>query len=495
MPDSQCGEDEWFWLLGFLAALSYTLWYTFKDDMLKLGFNWIRCLKCILTKFGGNSPDDSTPKIVGVMKIVLPGNMASSVAINEATQLATRQQDQTSGVEKQNAGSGTSEKQTSFADKNYFGIIVYFVQMSAVMKIDIHFSNIDKNESFLDKIVHYIEMFLNIEITQFSFNVCPVKGLTMMGKYLYRLLFLLGIYTSWIGIIIITIIILQITKKMANVSKRIKSFNIKLIKGVIEIIKYTYSGFCVVIFTSLVCSRIGEDYVWFYDGSNVCLEAWQGLMVLFGIFYAIPFPFVLAMAMKLLRNGDITHVTFILCSLCPFFGFCVIIIYQFAKSVKNKSNVANDSTLSEESEAILSVLQGPYREDDSQVIMYWEAMISVRRLLISTMTLLAFKSMRMIIISVLCILFLYQHSYMSPFNIKQSNRVEGLSLFLLSVNSVSNLLKACLSDSGIVPSGPNVIFYKGLEMCEKLFVLIIIMYVLFIELLPSFKCFCQKKSR
>ncbi len=42
-------------------------------------------------------------------------------------------------------------------------------------------------------------------------------------------------------------------------------------------------------------------------------------------------------------------------------------------------------------------------------------------------------------------------------------------------------LKACLTDSGVVPSGPSVQFFKSLEFCEKIFVLFIISLMLVTE--------------
>ena len=88
----------------------------------------------------------------------------------------------------------------------------------------------------------------------------------------------------------------------------------------------------------------------------------------------------------------------------------------------------------------------------------------------------------MVLMTGLCIAFLYQHNSISPFQVTKSNHVEGLSLALLIVVSVINLLKASLTDSGVVPTGPSVLFFKSLELSEKLFVLLIISYILGIEL-------------
>ena len=62
-------------------------------------------------------------------------------------------------------------------------------------------------------------------------------------------------------------------------------------------------------------------------GTVTCYSGWQITILLFGIFYAIPFPFVLVLAMSLLKRGKIPSVTFVSCCLCPLIALCVIFIH------------------------------------------------------------------------------------------------------------------------------------------------------------------------
>ena len=117
-------------------------------------------------------------------------------------------------------------------------------------------------------------------------------------------------------------------------------------------------------------------------------------------------------------------------------------------------------------------------------MLYWEAMVTIRRLMIVGMTLVIHASFRMVIITAFCLIFLVQHIYMRPFHARKSNDVETLSLALLVMASMINLPKAFLTDSGVIPSGPIVPFFKSLELCEKMFVLILIVYILFVEIKP-----------
>ncbi len=137
--------------------------------------------------------------------------------------------------------------------------------------------------------------------------------------------------------------------------------------------------------------------------------------------------------------------------------------------------------VSDAGKAIISVLQGPFRDDSNHMTLYWEAMVSTRQLLTTAVTLLGAPSIEMIVITILSLLFLYQHVHVSPFQVRTSNYIEGLSLTLLTITAVINLLKAFLTEAGVVPSGPSVLFFQVLELGEKIFVFIVIAAIVLIE--------------
>ncbi len=444
--DNSCGGDQWFWLLVPFATLAYAMWYTCKDDVFRLIF---RCLKQSMQSF---KKDDV------------------SAASNSS-----------SADSKTNTSSNDDAINKVEVDKGYFGIVTYFVQMAAVIKIPIEFNDFDNRESFLDKLLNNIETFLNIDLRQLSFDACPIVGLTTAGKQAYRFMFLVGIYISWAVVFLLIIIALKWLQKgniLGTMTRRFQSFKLLLVRSFVEIIKYTYSGFCSIIFMSLICVNIGNKYVWWYDGSNICFEKWQILIIMFGIFYAVPFPLTLFLSMRWLKTKKISTLAFLCCSLCPFFTVCF-----FFKENGKKKAITNPlaKKYSKESVVILSVLQGPYREEGNKVTIYWEAVISFRRFLISIMSLISNASIRMMIIATISVLFFGQHIFFLPFKAKASNYAEAFSLLLLVLTSIINLFKASLTDSGVVPSGPSVPFFKGLEMCEKLFIFFLIAYILAFE--------------
>ncbi len=507
--NSQCGGDQWFWLLVSLASFGYAIWYTFKDAIFGYIFDKIKKLTQIYASLKIKAGDvQAKINTVSVQDIrsenVSPVGEAEVPDVYELDSINDSDLDCIREETSRMSFHGHKNRELDIehtlhvpdsqylekdVDKGYFGIFSYYIQMAAIMKIHIEFSDVDKSDSFLDQIITIIGQFINIELTQLSFDVCPIVGLTTMGKLIFKLMFLFGIYFSWICLFILILVLLRLIKRKKNMSthfEKLRSFHLQLVTGLVEIIKYTYSSFCGIIFMSLAWTRVGTEYVWWYDGSQAFPNGWQILLVIFGLFYAIPFPLTLSVGMKLLKEGQISPATFFLYCLCP----ASIVFFKLLKKPDINEATSDSRPLSKASKAIISVLQGKYREDDTFLTLYWEAMVSIRRILITASTIIHFASIRLIITTILNSLFLYQHVHIYPFQIKSSNYVEGLSLLLLLINSVINLLKACLTDSAVVPSGPSVSFFKGLELTEKLFVLSLLSCIFIIELKPN-----RKKSK
>ncbi len=467
-PDKNCGNDQWFWFLTLILTMIYAIWYTFKGNLFAL---FSKCWKGRQSK---------APQKVRRLKVNSVGQ--DSIGKQNAMPIANVNPKQVSKgkLPKQEKPSTSTERNKKNPENGYFGIVTYFVQMAAVMKIQIEFSDVHKSEPFLDKLLNTIGTFLDIEPDNISIDACPIKGLVTKYKHTYKLVFLLGVYVSW-SLLFLGYYLLRAIRKHGTTAKetndKMLRIKCKLIQGIIEIVKYTYSGICTVIFMSLVCVQIGSNYVWWYDATNTCLQTWQTVMVILALVYALPFPVALFFGMKMLRGNQISARKFIICCIFPPLSIFLAIKYHNKKAKRNLSN-----QMPRESMAIIEKLQGPYREGDEQMTLYWEAMVSTWRLLITAMTLVGFASIRMVFITAFCILFAIQNVYMAPFQVKHSNHVETFSLFLLSIVAVINLMKALLTDAGVVPSGPSVSFFKGTEFTEKILILFLFIFIVGIEL-------------
>ena len=155
IPNIECGVP-WLWYVCLLAVIAYMLWYTFKDNILGFPLHFI-------TKF----------------------------------------------CMKENC---TSQD----VDKGYFGILTYFVQAAAMMRLSVGIDSPDTLTSTVQQIEHYVGLLLSIELSYISYNLCPYEGITTYAKLNFKLLFLTAIYISWI---IIFSLFLLVSKIIVNISK------------------------------------------------------------------------------------------------------------------------------------------------------------------------------------------------------------------------------------------------------------------------------------
>ncbi len=492
IPDSECEDDFLFWMFAIPIAFGYALWYTFKREILSYFLLIILpVLSRIDSWFRKKDQYHSTSSKENNLNPT-PYTRRENRFRKDKMNLKGIQSENGSGSSNNinsdpEQGPGSNIKKQQSKSKGYFDIVTFYVQMSAAIAIAIEFSDIDDSKSVLDYISDNIDRVLNFALSDITIKFCPISELSTRGKHISVLAFLCSVYVAW-GLIYTCLSFLWLCFRCRSASRgqdTLNSAKLKFIAGLVDIIKYTYEGFCEVIFLSLICVEINNTHVWWYDASQECLEIWQIGMLIFALVFALPFPFALFLAMKYLEQKRISPFAFFLCCLCPLLGIVFMVLCSYCCK-------PSDGQLSKSSEKILYTLQGPFRKDPKHATLYWEAVISVRRLLITGMTLLkGFGSVRMVVLSCLCVTFLIHHNYRMPFQYRTSNHVETLSLSLLSIFCIFNLLKASLTDFGVVPEGPTVDFFKAVEFIEKLFPIILIVVIVIIEVRRRFK----KKSK
>ena len=433
IPNSECGV-QWLWYVCLLAVTVYMLWYTFKDDILGIPSN-------LVTKFC--MKEKSSPEDV---------------------------------------------------DKGYFGILTYFVQAAAMMRLSVGIDYPHTLTSTVQQIEHYIGLLLSIELSYISYNLCPYEGITTYAKLNFKLIFLTAIYISWIVIfslfLLISKIVINISKK--NHSNGLNAIKLRFITGIVEIIKYTYGGFSGVIFTCLTCVTMFGDLIWKYDGTIKCLNTWQTGMLSICILYVIPFPLMLVLGLKLLDNGRISSTSFLLGCIMPlpFLIIWIVPLYQWQKKSKSNKVVAigelNESEskqnvgLSSISDKIINGFQGTYKTTEGGA-QYWESIMILRRMLLGATGLLQNSIYQMSCCSILSIIFLIHQVYVEPFIYDAANYAESFSLSLLCFASIISLLKSVYIQMGIIPKGSVVEFFNVLRFSESAMILILILFVIICE--------------
>ena len=436
--DEECGVS-WLAPVAILAVSGYMLWYTFKDDI--LGF--------------------------------------PSFLINKICRKNDDQSD-SDGV-----------------DKGYFGIMTYFVQAAGMMRLSLDLGTIDTSTTTVQEIEKYIGLLLSIELSYISYNFCPYEGATTMIRLFFKFMFLIGIYISWAIIfplfVLISNIIQSLLKHKSN--NNVIAIKLRFIKGLVEIIKYTYGGFTGIVFTSIICITIGDDYVWQYDGTVSCLSKWQIGMLVTCIIYTVPFPFVLMLGMKLLEKNQISSTHFLVGCIVPLpVIFIWPIIFCTKKTVIKETKVSpvdegeistqeeheNGTFLSTATEEILGSFQGAYVTNKT-ASQYWESVMTFRRLLLGVTSLLQNSIIQMSSCLFLCVIFLAHQMYVQPFVYRGANMAESFSLLLLCAVATLNLLKSMYIKMGIVPDGPDMKVFHFLRFGESLLIILLIIFIILLE--------------
>ncbi len=344
VPDSECGKAHWFWIVAFLGTLFYAMWYTFLGNTFEPFFNLLFIKTCKKLSQGTNKMKRAITVEGPIINILSRsddsnGNNKDGIDRNNCADKMTHQNTEKNirGINQNELGAPVSPQTKVYKNKGYFGIFNNFIQMAAAMKIKIEYGNGQNNQSLLDNMTNLVHSFVSVKLSEISSDVCPIVGLTTLGRHIYDLIFTFGIYWSWF-LMFMTIICLSSVMKKANLSRffKLDTLSYTMVGGLIKIIKFTYTKICSISFMSVTCVQIGSDYVWRYDARNICFETWQTVISVFGVFNVLPFPFALFMAMTRLNNNKISAPLFIAVCLFPGPGLISILIWDVFKGGHSK---------------------------------------------------------------------------------------------------------------------------------------------------------------
>ena len=443
VPDTSCGQS-WFWVVTVIAMTTYMLWYTFKDDILRIPQTLWKCV---------HENKDQMEEQMG--------------------------------------------PQDEDVDKGYFGILIFFVQAVGMMRLAIDSDTSEIRTDTAEKAEAYIGLLLNVELTYFSTDLCALQQLDTTKKTIFKYIFQIGIYVSWFAVAFLYLLLKCCgLQKKSCWSQQANVLKLKFIKGLLEVLKYTYSGFTGIVFMSIACVTIGNDSVWFYDGTVSCFNLWQKSMIVFCFVYVLPFPVILVFGLKLLRLKQISNPHFVAGCFIPL-PFAIVwikmlcsmknkVFWFSGKNMKNANNCFDVTNMSDVTEEILGNLQGPYKTEQN-ISEYWESVMILRRLLLAATVLISNSVIQLGACLVLCCIFLVHHNYKQPFANLPSNYVESLSLMLLCVVAATNFFKSIYINLGLSPEGIFMETLVVMKLIESLGIFVLIAFVLLLELITQGK--------
>ncbi len=578
VEDRVC-DDHWVWPVAIVGALFYIIYYMYKSEMVHLAVFLFESMLsvCEKTKPDTNATNDgkefnNRTNVLNIHKEASPALSVKSEAgaastpiprhqsniipplvpvklnnlklnnvdvVTKATQVDvshlksevqwTSLLTKLSHLDPDQREKLADREETEGVDRGYLGIITYFAQASSLMQVHVEFANISYT-SILDKMQEYTVKYLDFDVYQVELRICPFAGINALFKALIKTLFVLTIYSLWLIFFIITNLVLICSSEGSKRKAFVNRFRLKLIEGLVEVIKYTFSSLAGSNFSLLTCVFLGDDFVWKLDGTITCFQQWQGLAALFLLFYTIPFSFSLALGSKFLKEGKISSTHFLLSCIMPLpacgLWLCLYLCKwrrnrQAGPVPKRKKRRAFESQekLSDTAMVILDVLQGPYRSNDETIIsvpnvfhlnnpdrlqeendsrifklssaMYWEGVMVFRRLVLNALMLVNNDIIRLTVMSVICLIISLHHTYIKPFKLNRSNRAETLSLSFLLILCTMNAIKASFSESGTIPQGPNESLLLFFQQAGTIFLFVLISFILLTELF----CFMQARYK
>ncbi len=438
VANNKC-TDWWIWPASILMAVIYLIWYMYKGEIgAGVGFLFTSIPSLKLPRLGTTSSKVQHVKV----NPYKPG---------------TKSQDNPQRPE-----DASKEK----ADKAYFDILVYFVNIVSLLKVKVEFQSTQVRSGFLYDMEKYFIRYVDLDMQQVAnVSLCPFPGIDAVGKFLARPGFVLVILLVWLALFTLTSIVVPALLFKVRKSDSLswcKTFKFKLIEGFVETVKYSYSGLAGVTFVFLTCIEIGGRQYWKYNADVECFSAWQRAVISVAVMYTIPFSVTTIVGANLLKRGDIGFAQFMIACVVPLpfllYWFAVFVFLKTAVETKSLSlknltsstkdllQISRTEKISEESLIILNTFQGPYKDRNA----WWEGVIELRKLFFNAYYLIPNNIYRLVCCTVTAVVVLVHHNSTKPFKNPNSNKAESLSLSLLCIACVTNSIKTVFTESGIL---------------------------------------------
>ena len=308
-------------------------------------------------------------------------------------------------------------------------------------------------------------------ISAFNFQVravylrieCPFPELTPVTK---ELLLSLVVFATMANLALIFCAHLVISRFHKKVRKPSLS---RYMAVSLEILLLGYDRLAETSLGLMHCVRTGDEHRLFIDGTTICWQPWQYILLGYITVFVVPFIAVLYYGSSKLHSSSISSGEFLAACAIPL----PFLIYWFFKRVFKRRNEENGSEEAvgrlNNSADIMKVLHEPFRDPfgRGKGTLYWESVMIGRRLILLTFhSFIPNAMLRFFFMASACDFMAIHHIIKAPFRSKTANKAETTSLVTLAIVAKISLIKATLLSSGISAKGKNKIFLKGLQWFE-----------------------------
>jgi hypothetical protein len=399
-------NDKWFWLVFLVLVFTIASFLVFKPPLVTFASKhafWFK--NCVI----------KTPESVNT-----PSLESLKVDETESTFLLSTEEIQ-------------NEKLQAVG---FLEIIFYFYQISNLLLTSTSLEQLVKA-----KVLIPIQGFFNFQEKYLGHEglICPWPGLTPQTKQLFEIVPVFGTLGAIYFIYAVHYILCKIMRTPTPTLER-------YLGATMETVLLGYIKIANVSLSLVRCVPIGPDTRWFYNGTIVCYQWWQIVLIAFDVIIVVPFILVLAWGAVKLHRGKVSAKHFLLASVFPLPFLFFWLLQSLGFCVNQRSHVQSTGY----TEALKAVLLAPFREPEADKIgsVYWESIFILRRfVLVFLYCFITDSTLRLLCMAIVCVLALLHHAKMEPFRHSHANIAETTSLLALVTLAIINLYKSFYANS------------------------------------------------
>ena len=344
-------------------------------------------------------------------------------------------------------------------DSGYTKIVFYYYQVADLLL-----------GSSLDDLV--LEMPLVVAmISAFNFQVrasylridCPFPGLTPITKELLLSLVVVATMANLALIFCAHLVISRYHKKLRKPSLS------RYMAVFLEILLLGYDRLAETSLALMHCVSTGDEHRLFIDGTTICWQPWQYILLGYIIVFVVPFIAVLYYGSSKLHGSYISSGEFLAACAIPL-PFLIYWLFKRIFKRRKEENRSEEAAARLNNRAeVMKVLNEPFRapNDRDKGTLYWESVMIGRRLILLTFhSFIPNAMIRLFFMASACDFMAIHHIIKDPFRSKTANKVETMSLVTLAIIAKISLVKATLLSSGISAKGTKKDFLDGLQFFE-----------------------------
>ena len=474
VPNEWCG-DFWAWIIAPGSAVLYAVLLLFQQDIRDFIFT-VPHRKYISRRLQGRRR--RTPKAVSC-------TYDENTNMNGTDNLQGVVRD--AGVNPPEAGRPTVQPKTDIGEAVLI-IVLYYFQDAMLFQVKAAFAELQKEAHGLLQTLLLSLFNFQLDVSSFFDSLCLMAGLSPVQKLLALTLFV-PLVLLLFGFLYATLRFRFTTRSAFSQQENrnaaaSSAFFLRLSTGFMLATLFTYQGLATTAMTLLNCVPVRDNKVLFIEGSIVCYQWWQYAIVVYVMAGVAPFFAVLLIGPGLLREGKI--------GLKAFFCGCLLplpFLLHWLTIRLSKSDALPTHPVSSVGEAVVDVIQGPFKELKVRHIgpVCWAGVEVFRRLLLVIIfTFVGHPLVRVLSMFVLCFLMHIHHVHVLPYKSGVVNVLGSISLSALMLVGCVNLVYASFDAAEYIPQGPNKQLVYVLQTAENVLLLWFPLAIMSIILLGLF---------